>query len=109
VTTAAARLWGRHCSATESPTDRYLTTDHLQTGVTCVIQLFCETFRLYFAYGMTRLAELYTEGYQIWQAQCSTLVLLHVHPSICQRQQQIFSLNLILVRLCIVTVINYMF
>ena len=40
VTTAPARLWGRHCSTTELPTDRYLTTDHFQTGVACVIQLF---------------------------------------------------------------------
>ena len=30
VTTAPARHWGRHCSTTELPTDRYLTTDHLQ-------------------------------------------------------------------------------
>ena len=66
VTTAPVRLRGRHCSTTELPTDRYLTTDHLQTGVACVIQLFCEGFRLCFAYGMTRLAQLYTESYQNW-------------------------------------------
>lgn len=109
VTTAPARLWGRHCSTTELPTDRYLTTDHLQTGVACAIQLFCEGFRLYFAYGMTRLAELYTESYQTWQTPCNALFVLHVHPSICQKPQQIFSLNFISVTLCIVTVINYMF
>jgi len=83
VTTAPARLWGRHCSTTELPTGRYLTTDHLQTGVVCVIQLFCEAFRLYFAYGTTRLAELYTESYHNWQAPWSILFLLHVHPSTC--------------------------
>jgi hypothetical protein len=85
VTTARARLWGHHCSTTRLPTDRYLTTDQLQTGVTCVIQLFREGFRFYFAYGMTRLAKLYTESYQTWQAPRNTLFLLHVHPHICQR------------------------
>lgn len=62
VTTTPARLWGRHCSTSELPTDRYLTTDHSLTGVACVIQLLCEAFGLYFAYGTTRLAEPYTES-----------------------------------------------
>jgi len=109
VTTAPACLLGRHCSTTELPTDRYLTTDHLQTGVACVIQLFCYAFRLYFAYGTTTLAELCTESYHNWQAPCNTLILFHVHPSICQRPQQIFSFNFTLVSLCIVTVIIYIF